>query len=162
MTPDDRAASRIIAAGPGDAEALAAMHGRLLEPPWDAAAMSALLVAPTTVALLALGAVELGTGDTAQLGFLLARIVADEAEILSIGVVREAQAQGVGRSLVGALLERCRSVGVAHLYLEVAERNGAARALYARTGFHEAGRRAGYYARAGARAEDALILRLTF
>lgn len=41
------------------------------------------------------------------------------------------------------------------MYLEVADRNGAARALYARAGYVPAGRRRGYY-RDG---DDALVLR---
>jgi ribosomal-protein-alanine N-acetyltransferase len=45
------------------------------------------------------------------------------------------------------------------MFLEVAISNVAARALYDRLGFTEAGRRKGYYARPGSPPEDALILR---
>ena len=48
--------------------------------------------------------------------------------------------------------------GAATAFLEVAEPNLAARALYARSGFHEAGRRRGYYRDPAGRAVDALVL----
>ena len=57
---------------------------------------------------------------------------------------------------------RAAALGAERMFLEVAEGNAAARALYARTGFAGAGRRRGYYARADGSREDALILALNF
>jgi ribosomal-protein-alanine N-acetyltransferase len=50
--------------------------------------------------------------------------------------------------------------GATRLFLEVADDNAAALALYARAGFSEAGRRPGYYARPDGGRQDALILAL--
>ena len=50
--------------------------------------------------------------------------------------------------------------GATRVFLEVAEDNLAARALYERTGFVEAGRRPGYYAAADGGRRDALLLAL--
>jgi ribosomal-protein-alanine N-acetyltransferase len=50
--------------------------------------------------------------------------------------------------------------GATRLFLEVADDNAAALALYARAGFSEAGRRPGYYARPDGVRQDALILAL--
>ncbi|MDP3371055.1 MAG: ribosomal-protein-alanine acetyltransferase, partial [Brevundimonas sp.] len=50
--------------------------------------------------------------------------------------------------------------GATRLFLEVAEDNMAALALYAGAGFVEAGRRPGYYARPHGRPRDALVLAL--
>ena len=55
-------------------------------------------------------------------------------------------------------LEEARRLGASEMFLEVAETNAAARALYARQGFGEIGRRARYY-QDGQTETDALVLR---
>jgi len=57
---------------------------------------------------------------------------------------------------------RAAALGAERMFLEVAEGNVAARALYARAGFSEAGRRRGYYSRNDGSREDALVLALNF
>lgn len=130
-----------------DAAALAALHATAFDRPWGEAEIAALLATPRVVALAEPGA-----------GFVMVRAVADEAEILTLAVVPAARRRGLGRRLVEAAAAWAESAGAASLFLEVAEDNVAARALYAATGFAEAGRRPGYYARAGAAAVDALVL----
>lgn len=49
-------------------------------------------------------------------------------------------------------------MGATRLFLEVAEDNAAARALYDRLGFEPAGRRPRYYSRPNGPAVDALLL----
>ena len=95
-------------------------------------------------------------------GFILIRVVADEAEILTLAVRPAARREGLGARLVEAAVVRAAARGAERMFLEVAEDNVAARALYARTGFVEAGRRRGYYARADGSREDALVLSLNF
>ena len=72
-------------------------------------------------------------------------VVADEAEILTLAVLPAARRQGLGSRLVAACLAEAGAAGAARLHLEVGAGNAAARALYVRAGFVEAGRRAGYY-----------------
>lgn len=110
--------------------------------PWSAAEFAALLARPET--LLAV----------APQGFALARAVADEAELLTLAVAPEARRCGLGARLLAQVLEAAAARGATALFLEVGTDNAAARALYARAGFAEAGRRRGYHD-----GSDALILR---
>lgn len=130
------------------AETLAALHATAFPAPWAAAALADLLIQPGVVA------------ETADDGFILIRVVADEAEILTLAVRPEARRQGLGGRLVAAAAASAAALGAARLFLEVAQDNAAARGLYARNGFVEVGRRRGYYARPGAMAADALTLAL--
>jgi ribosomal-protein-alanine N-acetyltransferase len=93
----------------------------------------------------------------APLGFALGRVQADQAEILTIAVRPGARGQGVGRALLHGLLAEAAKRGALELFLEVAEPNAAARALYAGAGAKEVGRRRRYYADGA----DALVLRLS-
>ena len=131
-------------------EALAALHAEAFDTPWDAASLTALLDSP--------GVFAVEQPD----GFILIRVVADEAEILTLAVRPAARRSGLGGRLVEAAVVRAAALGAERMFLEVAEDNVAARALYARAGFREAGRRRSYYARSDGSREDALILALNF
>jgi ribosomal-protein-alanine N-acetyltransferase len=93
-------------------------------------------------------------------GFVLGRLAADEAEVLSLGVAQAWQRRGLGRRLIEALARAAREMGARQLHLEVGAGNSAARALYAGLGFEESGRRRGYYVHPGMPPEDAINLRL--
>ena len=62
----------------------------------------------------------------------------------------------MGWTLLQALLHEAAARGATEVFLEVAESNAAARALYAKAGAQEVGRRRRYYADGA----DALILRM--
>ncbi len=130
--------------------ALAALHVRCFAPEdvWSEASFAELLASPHVFV----------TADPSHQGFVLARVVVDEAELLTIAVDPAARGQGLGRNLVARFEERARVAGAVRAYLEVGENNRAARALYAACGYDESGRRPGYYRRKGAPAETALIL----
>ena len=125
---------------------LAALHAGAFDAPWDAAAFDSLL-----------GEAGVHLAETPD-GFILMRTVADEAEILTLAVRPSARRRGVGAGLVGRGAAEAAARGARRLFLEVAEDNDAARALYARAGFVEAGRRPRYYARADGSRADALLL----
>lgn len=78
-------------------------------------------------------------------GFVLARLVAGEAEILSIAVDPDYRKPGTGYALMDALLRHLHPSRVEMLFFEVDELNTAARALYRGFRFTETGRRPGYY-----------------
>ena len=78
-------------------------------------------------------------------GYLLATIIDDEAEILSIGVTLDRQRQGVGKRLLQHFFDHGASRNLAKAVLEVAEDNLPALGLYRDFGFAEFGRRKGYY-----------------
>ncbi len=137
-----------IATGPEGAPALAAIHAQAFEHPWAAAAFDELLASP--------GVFALAIGDD---GFILVRRVLDEAEVLTLAVLPALRRRGLARTLVEAAAAVARQAGAEALWLEVAEDNAAAIALYDACSFAPAGRRRGYYARTGAAAVDALVLR---
>ena len=137
----------IIKAGADQADTLAALHAAAFEHPWDAAALRDLLAGP--------GAIALSEAD----GFILIRVVVDEAEILTIAVSSAARRQGLGRRLVEAGTERAAAQGAQRLFLEVAADNAAALALYQAAGFAPVGSRRNYYPRANGPAVDALVLK---
>ena len=88
-------------------------------------------------------------------GLVLARVAADEAEVLTLAVIPEARRQGIGARLLNAVLRLAEARGARAAFLEVSIGNTAAIALYARAGFTPVGRRARYYADG----TDALVLR---
>ncbi len=136
----------IEAAAPLHATLLAALHAMAFAPHdrWDAQAMHTLLEQPGVFGLI----------DDAG-GMVLARVVADEAEILTLAVAPPARRQGVGRGLLAAAAGIAAAHGAQTLFLEVADNNAAARALYEREGFRQAGRRRRYYPDGA----DALVMR---
>ena len=78
-------------------------------------------------------------------GMVLARVTADEAEILTIAVMPALRRGGLGAALMRATMAECRARGAVKMFLEVAETNAHARALYARLGFVRVGTRRNYY-----------------
>jgi ribosomal-protein-alanine N-acetyltransferase len=97
-----------------------------------------------------------GFGLVTDGGCLLARALGDEAEVLTLAVLPEKRRQGVGRGLLAATLQEAAKRQVVSLFLEVAESNVAARALYAAFAAKPIGRRRAYYPDGG----DALLLRI--
>lgn len=143
---------RIEEAGPALAEVLAELHRRCFrQGGWNPTEMVALIEAFGAFALVAL------EGDEPA-GLALARVAADEGEVLALGVVEERRRRGIGGALLAALAGRCADLGAGRLFLEVAADNAAARFLYGAHGFAAVGRRPGYYAQADGGAVDGLIL----
>ncbi|MGI9479495.1 MAG: GNAT family N-acetyltransferase [Hyphomicrobiaceae bacterium] len=91
-------------------------------------------------------------------GFLFARRVADEAEILAVAVDRSCRRQGIGQRLLNRLIGELRCDGPCRLLLEVSVDNEPALALYEENGFTEVGLRMEYYATPGRKPVDAKLL----
>ncbi len=89
------------------------------------------------------------------IGFILSRLVAGEAEILSVAIAPGWRGRGLSRPLLDLHLRRLAGLGARTVFLEVDEKNAPAGRLYRRAGFYDVGRRQGYY-EGGA---TALILR---
>jgi [ribosomal protein S18]-alanine N-acetyltransferase len=83
---------------------------------------------------------------------------AGEAHILNLCVGEAWRCRGVGRRLLGALVERATAAGMAEAFLEVRPSNAAAIRLYQSFGFEQVGMRRGYYQAAGGR-EDAAVFK---
>lgn len=161
--------SAAIAAS-SDAAALAALHASAFDRPWDAAAISALLVSPHVIALAspAQGFIMLqhvpsgkNTGIDAGTDANKEGAVASpvEAEILTLAVHPKARRQGLARRLISRAIDH---LAVEKMFLEVAEDNHAAVALYQACGFAESGRRVNYYKNADGSRSDALLMQAFF
>ena len=83
---------------------------------------------------------------------------AGEAHILNLCVSEAYRCRGVGKRLLGALMERAAAAGMAEAFLEVRPSNTAAIRLYLALGFEQVGMRRGYYQAVGGR-EDAAVLK---
>jgi len=114
--------------------------------PWTTDEFTQLLQAPTCA-----------LAHTAD-GFALARVAADEAELLTIAVLPGARRQGVAHGLLDALETDLQKRGVTRIFLEVSGENAPAIALYRAAGYVQAGQRASYYRHPDGRVEDGLIL----
>lgn len=154
-TPLDPKNLSLLWASPERAEEIAALHAKLFDPAWDAPSIASAIEHPASSSFIAQV-----REPRVLAGFVLGRIAADEAEILSIGVAPEWQRRGIGRRMVEGLVRAARRAEVKRLFLEVASDNAAAIALYEGLGFTASGRRKGYYQRPGAKAADALLLAL--
>ncbi|WGH80049.1 GNAT family N-acetyltransferase [Jannaschia ovalis] len=79
-------------------------------------------------------------------GFALGRVIAGEAELLTLAVAPERRRQGTGRALLQGFEAEAMRRAATDAFLEVAADNVAARGLYAAQGWIETGRRRGYFA----------------
>ena len=80
-----------------------------------------------------------------QNGFIVWRAVADEAEIISIGVAPDARRAGIAAAMLGIMENELKKNGIKSIFLEVAEDNLPARQLYKNNGYNEIGIRPKYY-----------------
>lgn len=131
------------------AEAVAVLHAACFARAWAPDEISAIAAMPGAFAAIA-------RESEAPSGFVLGRIAADEAEIVSLGVKPIYRRRGIGQALLRHTTDFLRAEGVTVLYIEVAEGNTGAQALYGKAGFMEAGRRAAYYQENG---QDAIVMR---
>lgn len=117
--------------------------------PWSENVLTAELHNPLALWLVAVL-------DDEVVGYVGAQIVPDEADMMNIAVSSTHRRKGVARGLILELLDQLKEQGVRSLSLEVRASNSAAITLYDGLGFHQVGRRPGYYKMPK---EDALIFR---
>ena len=147
----DRKRPSITDARTADAAAIAALHGVSFRRGWGEDEILRLLLERDVVTQRMMAGGKL-------IGFIMSRLAAGEAEILSVAIASTWQSRGLSRQLLDLHLRRLAGLGIRAVYLEVGERNTPACRLYRRAGFREVGRRHGYY-------EDgatALVLRRDF
>jgi [ribosomal protein S18]-alanine N-acetyltransferase len=135
----------ITTTGRAHAPAMAAIHAGAFPPGarWGEEAFAAQLALPGVFGLI----------DPAG-GIALARVAADEAEILTLAVIPAARHRGLARALLAVAMAHAQAAGARRITLEVSAGNEAARALYAAAGFAEIGQRRRYYPDGS----DALVL----
>lgn len=132
-----------------DLPALVALERAAFSDPWTAEQLAEAIADEVAVALV----LEEGPGEV--IGSVLARVIADEAEVLTIAVAPSHRRRGLGRQLLDAAVAAATARGATTVWLEVRASNRAARAMYASAGFVAAGVRRGYYRRPP---EDAIVL----
>ena len=133
-----------------DAKHLAEIHAEAFDTPWDETAFRELLASP---------GVQVSGDDR---GFILIRTVGDEAEILTVAVRPALRRQGLGHRLVESAIVASAAQGAERMFLEVAESNLAAIALYSANGFEQVGLRKNYYHRPDGSSEHAMVMVLNF
>ena len=139
---------------PDRAGACARLHVQGFAHPWSSEEFAALIANSSNVGAAALDPI---TGSLR--GFVLSRLAADEAEILTIAVDAAFQGKGVGRALLSENLRQASNAGARAMFLEVAQDNAPALALYERFGFVQVGERAGYYRRKDGTRAAAVVMR---
>jgi ribosomal-protein-alanine acetyltransferase len=78
-------------------------------------------------------------------GFLLARDIAGEAEILRLGVDKRFKRQGLATTLLTHFMMILGEKGISKCHLEFRSKNHAAKCLYEKSGFVMTGQRKKYY-----------------
>lgn len=124
-----------------DSSRMAAIHAESFAIGWDRTEIERMVldghVADVMVSRAPIG--EIVTG------FAISRVVLDEAELLTIALDPEVRGRGFSEALLERHAQRVRQAGAIWHFLEVADANTPALALYRRLDFAEIGRRKGYY-----------------
>ena len=137
-----------LAARPRNAAAIAQLHAASFGRGWEEDEVHQLLSDSAVVAHRAMV-------RRTMVGFIMSRIAADEAEILSVAIAPARRGRGFSRPLLDFHLRSLAGLGARTVFLEVDEHNAPACKLYGGATFHEVGRRQGYYQGGAA----ALVLR---
>lgn len=128
---------------------LSTIHAQCFDKPWSEQEMFSILSLPTTI------------GWLTEQGFLLCSHVADEMEILTIGILPAFRQQGVGFHFIQDLFNYAIKNQVQHIFLEVSADNKPAQRLYQKAGFTQTGIRKNYY-KTSTGFTDALCFTKTF
>jgi len=139
-------------AGARDSSAIAALHAASFRRGWNEQEVEGLLSDRHVLTHRAMSGTRLA-------GFIMSRLVEDQAEILSVAVAERERGRGVARRMLDLHLRRLAGLGALTVFLEVDEHNDPALRLYHRAGFREVSRRPNYYPWTGGKAAAALVLR---
>ncbi|WP_372613916.1 GNAT family N-acetyltransferase [Aquicoccus sp.] len=95
---------------------------------------------------------------TTENAFALGRVIADEAELLTLATDPGARRQGQARTCLKRFEDMARTRGATRTFLEVSAENTAAHRLYKTCGYILIARRSTYYSYQDGRHSDALIM----
>ena len=134
------------------AKLLSEIHAGCFTQSWSESAFRELLNSPGASAVVI-------SNQSNPAGFVLFRKAADEAEIITLCTSPSSRRRGHAKALVHHMEVLLKKDGIRFLFIEVANSNESALALYASCGFKKAGARKNYYERSNGVREDALIMR---
>jgi ribosomal-protein-alanine N-acetyltransferase len=134
-----------------DAPRLAQLHRASFHRGWGADEFEQILIEKNALAH------RLRRGNS-TIGFIVSRIAADEAEILSVVIATKYRGKGYSRDLLRTHLGHLAGYGLKTVFLEVEENNRPARSLYQRAGFRVVGRRERYYKDANGEQLNAVVM----
>ncbi len=140
----------------GDIPVLSDIHAASFANDWSDDEIAALMGGAGVSTMVARRRLPFGTRR--PVGFLMARSVLDEAEVLTLAVSPAWRGLGIGRDLVRQTLRSLSLNGTHSVFLEVDSDNSSARRLYEGAGFRQVGLRRGYYSASNG-AGTALVLR---
>ena len=132
---------------------VAEIERRCFSDPWSRRMLAEHLENECAATIVALGE------DGTVMGYAGLLVVLDEGYITNVAVRPEYRRQGVASQLLQVFERFALGNGLAFLTLEVRDANAPARALYARHGYEEVGRRKNYYDHPR---EDAVIMTRVF
>lgn len=134
--------------GAFDLGRLARLHKHCFEEGWSRADLAHLLALPGGFGLIARqSSGGFGFDALRGVGFALLRVVRDECELLSLGVIPPHRRRGVAAAILQQSMQNCYDAGARTMFLEVAIDNLSGQALYERFQFSRVGTRPDYYAR---------------
>nr|WP_295081697.1 ribosomal protein S18-alanine N-acetyltransferase [uncultured Roseateles sp.] len=152
---------QLRALNPLDLPAIMAIETQVYAQPWSEGNFRDSLASGYEAFGLWGSAASAGAAQADELrGYCLAMPGVDEMHLLNISVHPAYQGQGLAQAMLNHLVQRCRALACAQLWLEVRHSNQRARMVYRRYGFSEVGLRRAYYpAHLGLR-EDAVLMSL--
>lgn len=142
--------------GPDEAAAAAVLHALAFAGPdairpWTAADFAGFCDSPGAFRILA---PEKGRLDALMLG----RVIGPEAELVTLATRPLSRRRGFARALLARFALRAAALGAETAFLEVAEPNEGARALYAAAGWAEVGFRRNCYRLSGGGRANAVVM----
>ncbi|SMD04496.1 N-acetyltransferase [Rhizobium sp. RU36D] len=143
---------------PEDCPEVSVLHGQRFARPWGDGEFLSLLLQPNVFGFVARQTNAL-IFKPPMAGFVLAREVAGEAEILTVAVHEKQSRHGLGWRLMQAAIRHAEASGGQEMFLEVDDGNAAAIALYRKLGFEKAGERPAYYEDRKGRKSAALVMK---
>ncbi len=155
MNSQNKMDFKICHATANDVERLSSLHCSLFQDGWSTRDFTTFINNDKDLVL-----VSRNKETDHVVGFIVVRMVLDEAEILTIGISEDYQRSGAGIKLYGELEEILIKKNVATLFLELRRSNHAAAGLYKKAGFKLVAMRKDYYrSLSGAKREDALVMK---
>ena len=139
----------IYEATPDDLDAIVELEQNCFKNPWDRQSLE------HELRMLSWSRTFIASMHEAPVGYITFWTVADEYQILKVGVQEQYRRHKIGYQMIEHLKALAQSERVVNISLELRVGNTGAKQLYSNCGFSIAGIRRGYYTDTG---EDAILM----